>query len=263
MLGAIVGDIVGSIYEYNSIKTTQFPLFSEKCFFTDDTVLTVALADSLLTGKHYRELLKEYYQRYPDAGFGCRFIEWAKSEDSRPYGSWGNGAAMRISPIGWICTSIDEVLIKAEQYTAITHNHPEGIKGAQATAAAVFMGRNGCSKDEIRNYIATSFGYDLTASCDAIRPTYSFDVSCRGTMPPAITAFLESTDFESSIRLAVSLGGDADTLACITGCIAEAFYGGVPAVIAGKAMTYLDDHLKEVTKTFLNRYVTPSRQLIM
>lgn len=217
MIGAIVGDIVGSIYEFENIKTTKFKLFDKKCFFTDDTILTVALAESLRTGKQYGDLMKEYYSRYPEAGFGGQFIKWAKSDDSEPYNSWGNGSAMRISPVGWFYNSLDEVLTKAEEYTVLTHNHPEGIKGALATASAIYLAKTGSSKDEIRSYITNIFGYDLSATCDEIRPTYRFEVSCQETLPPAIIAFLESTYFENSIRLAVSLGGDTDTLTCITG----------------------------------------------
>ncbi|MFZ4856801.1 MAG: ADP-ribosylglycohydrolase family protein [Desulfuromonadaceae bacterium] len=256
MLGAIVGDIIGSIYEFENIKTTKFPLFGKGCFYTDDTVLTVALAESLLTGKRYDLLMKEYYRRYPDSGYGGQFIKWAKNDGSLPYNSWGNGSAMRISPVGWAFNTLEEVLIKAEEYTACTHDHPEGIKGAQATAAAIFLARSGSSKGDIRNYITDTFTYDLSSTCDVIRPTYRFDVSCQGTLPPALIAFLESTDFESAIRLAVSLGGDTDTLACITGSIAEAFYGGVPDNIAKKALVYLDDSLKTVAGEFVGRFVT-------
>lgn len=256
MLGAIVGDIVGSIYEFENIKSTKFTLFGKSCFFTDDTVLTVALAESLLTSKSYDVLLKEYYYRYPECGFGGQFIKWAKSDSNDPYNSWGNGSAMRISPVGWFFNTLEEVLTKAEEYTALTHNHPEGIKGAQVTAAAIFLARTGRSKDEIRDYISNTFSYDLSSTCDEIRPNYRFDVSCQGTLPPALIAFLESTDFENAIRLAVSLGGDTDTLACITGSIAEAFYGGVPVKIANKALSYLDAPLTAITNEFAGKYVT-------
>jgi len=256
MLGAIAGDIIGSIYEFENIKTTEFPLFSAGCTFTDDTVLTVALADCLLSGGNYANFMKEYYRLYPNAGFGGQFIKWAKSDDSKPYNSWGNGSAMRISPVGWFYNKLDEVLKKAEEFTAITHDHPEGIKGAQATAAAIYLSRTGSSKDEIRNYINNCHGYDLTPTCDDIRPAYRFDVSCQGTVPQAIIAFLESTDFESSIRLAVSLGGDTDTIACITGSIAEAFYGGVPTNIASRTFMRLDEKLKKVTTRFCDRVIT-------
>jgi len=207
MIGALTGDIVGSIYEWNNIKTTQFPFFQEHCRFTDDSVLTVALAESILTGEGYDKAMKRYYHRYPDAGYGGNFARWARSEDACPYQSWGNGAAMRISPVGWAFDTLDEVLKKAMEYSLPTHDHPEGIKGAQATAAAVFLGRSGASKRELGEFITERFSYDLSLSCDQIRPDYSFDVSCQGTVPQALIAFLESKDFESAIRLAISLGG--------------------------------------------------------
>ena len=258
MIGALTGDIVGSIYEFNNIKTTAFPLFQESCCFTDDTVLTVALADALLGGKSYEVIMRDYYLRYPDAGYGGTFRSWARREIDGPYHSWGNGSAMRTSPVGWAFNSLEEVLIKAEEYAAITHDHPEGIKGAQAAAAAIFLGRTGASKDDIRRYASTTFGYDLSRSCDQIRPGYRFDVSCQGTLPPAITAFLESTDFESALRLAVSLGGDSDTLACITGGIAEAFYGGVPRPVFRQTMDFLDKQLRSVAENFVQHYDVPS-----
>ncbi|MRR06713.1 MAG: ADP-ribosylglycohydrolase family protein [Deltaproteobacteria bacterium] len=258
MIGALTGDIVGSIYEFDNIKTTAFPLFQESCRFTDDTVLTVALADSLLSGENYEEVMRKYYFRYPAAGYGGIFRRWARREIEGPYQSWGNGSAMRTSPVGWAFNSLQEVLEKAEEYAAITHDHPEGIKGAQAAAAAIFLGRTGASKDDIRRYVNTAFGYDVSRSCDQIRPAYRFDVSCQETLPPAITAFLESTDFESALRLAVSLGGDTDTLTCITGGIAEAFYGGVPQSICRQTMDFLDEHLRSVTEKFVTHFGVPS-----
>jgi ADP-ribosylglycohydrolase len=257
MLGALTGDIVGSIYEWDNIKTTQFPLFQDHCRFTDDSVLTVALAESILTGEEYGAAMRRYFRRYPTAGYGGNFKRWAMDESSGPYGSWGNGSAMRISPAGWAFDSLAEVLKKAEQFSALTHDHPEGIKGAQAVASAVYLGRTGSSKSEMRSFLADSFGYDLSRSCDQIRPGYTFDVSCQGTVPEAITAFLESLDFESAIRIAISLGGDSDTLACITGSIAQAFYGGVPQAIAGRTLEFLDEPLRRVTLEFADRFVRP------
>lgn len=253
MLGAIAGDIIGSIYEWDNIKTKQFDLFGQDCFFTDDSVLTIALAEAVLNQQDYASVMKSYYRRYPDAGYGAMFHGWAQSKESQPYNSWGNGAAMRISSVGFAFNNLDEVLEKAEQYTAVTHSHPEGIKGGQATAASIFLARTGSTKAEIKTYVTTAFGYDLTKTLDEIRPTYQFNESCQGTVPQAITAFLESTDFEDAIRNAISLGGDSDTLACITGGIAQAFYG-VPQFIADKAMELLDDDLRNVTTTFLNTY---------
>ena len=195
--------------------------------------------------------MKFYYRHYPHAGYGGSFHQWARSGDSRPYNSWGNGAAMRVSPVGFAFDTLEEVLAKSKQYTEVTHNHPEGIKGAQATASAIFLGRTGKTKREIRDFIVTSFGYDLSRTLDEIRPTYGFDESCQGTVPQAIQAFLESENFEDAIRNAVSLGGDSDTLACITGGIAQAFYGGVPEDIARKVMGILDQDLGRITLKFM------------
>lgn len=255
MLGALTGDIIGSIYEWNNTKRTDFPLFQEHCRFTDDSVLTVALAESILTGEPYGPVMKRYCRRYPDAGYGKSFLRWAQSDDPAPYHSWGNGAAMRTSPVGWAFDSMEEVLLKAEEYCVVTHDHPEGVKGAQATAAAVFLGRTGATKEEIRSFVAERFSYDLSRSCDEIRPGYTFDVSCQGTVPQALSAFLDSTDFESAVRLAVSLGGDSDTLAAITGGIAQAHYGGVPEAIAKAALGFLDEPLRRVTLEFHERYL--------
>ena len=253
MIGAIAGDIIGSVYEWHNIKTKNFPLFDPDCFFTDDTVLTVALAESILTGTGYASLMKAYYRRYPGAGYGGFFHRWAQADESQPYNSWGNGAAMRISSVGFAFNTLDEVLSRAAEYTGVTHNHSEGIKGAQATAAAIFLARKGSTKADIRQYIAETFHYDLSRSVDEIRPTYQFNESCQETVPQAITCFLESTDFEDAIRNAISLGGDSDTLACITGGIAQAHYG-VPANIAGRALSILDENLRSVTSRFMSSY---------
>lgn len=255
MLGALTGDIIGSIYEWNNIKSTEFPLFQDDCRFTDDSVLTAALAEAIMTGAPYDDAMRHYYRSYPDAGYGRGFVAWAESDAPEPYNSWGNGAAMRVSPVGWACDTLADVLRTARDYTLPTHGHPEGVKGAQAVAGAVFLARTGATKDELRRFITGEFGYDLARSCDEIRPSYRFDVSCQGTVPQAVTAFLESNDFEGAVRLAVSLGGDSDTLACITGSIAQAFYGGVPAHIAERAMGFLDDRLRRVTVAFEARFV--------
>jgi ADP-ribosylglycohydrolase len=255
MIGALVGDIVGSVYEWNNIKTKYFPFFSEKSFFTDDSILTVALADSILNGVDYTENLKRYYFLYPNGGYGGRFHQWARSDHSEPYNSWGNGAAMRISPVGFAYDDLETVLNKAELFTAVTHNHPEGIKGGQATAAAIFLARQGRSMEEIKSYIETQFGYDLSRHIDEIRPTYTFNESSQDTVPQAIRAFLDSTDFEDAIRNAISLGGDSDTLACITGGIAQAFYGGVPKWIEKKVYIILDEPLGKITRQFMDRYL--------
>jgi ADP-ribosylglycohydrolase len=253
MIGAIAGDIIGSVYEWNNIKTKQFDLFSPDCCFTDDTVLTVALAQSILTGADYASLMRAYYRRYPNAGYGGFFHQWAQAHKGQPYNSWGNGAAMRISSVGFAFNTLDEVLVRAAEYTSVTHNHPEGIKGAQATAAAIFLARTGSTKADIRQYTAATFHYDLSRTVDEIRPTYRFDESCQGTVPQAIVCFLESTNFEDAIRNAISLGGDSDTLACITGGIAQAHYG-VPATIADRAISLLDEDLRDVTTRFMSGY---------
>lgn len=256
MIGALAGDIIGSVYEWNNIKTKDFELFSSDCFFTDDSILTVALADTILTGTPYTENLKEFARLYPSGGYGESFMAWAFSDESKPYNSWGNGAAMRISPAGWAYQDLETVLRKAEEFTAITHNHPEGIKGGQATAAAVFLARSGESKASIRKYVEQEFGYDLSRTIDEIRPDYTFDVSSQGTVPEALIAFMESGDFEDAIRNAVSLGGDTDTLACITGAVAEAFYGGVPEAIEEKVYSFLDKRLAGITREFAGRYLS-------
>ena len=254
MIGAIAGDIIGSIYEWHNVKTKDFPLFSKACHFTDDSILTVALADSILTGTPYVENLKKFHHWYPEGGYGGSFHRWASSPNSAPYNSWGNGAAMRISPVSYAYNDLDTVLAKAEEFTAVTHNHPEGIKGGQATAAAIFLARTGKSKAEIRQFVEDRFRYDLSRHVDEIRPTYEFDVSCQGTVPQAIRAFLDSTDFEDAIRTAISLGGDSDTLACITGGIAQAFYSSIPAQIQKKVYSILDDRLGAITRQFMEKY---------
>ncbi|GBO55611.1 hypothetical protein APA_3762 [Pseudanabaena sp. lw0831] len=250
MLGAIVGDIVGSIYEFSNHRFKDFPLFGEDCKFTDDTVLTIAVADCLMNNGNYTEYIKNYARKYTGRGYGGRFRQWISSESMEPYNSWGNGSAMRVSAVGFAYNDLGTVMNEAKRSAEVTHNHPEGIKGAQATAVAIFMARNGHSKEQIKAAIAQSFGYDLNRTVDQIRPTYVFNESCQGTVPEAIIAFLESTNFEDAIRNAISLGGDSDTLTCITGGIAEAFYGGVPTDIATKALSYLDSNMREVVEKF-------------
>nr|VFK29873.1 MAG: ADP-ribosylglycohydrolase [Candidatus Kentron sp. MB]VFK33900.1 MAG: ADP-ribosylglycohydrolase [Candidatus Kentron sp. MB]VFK76503.1 MAG: ADP-ribosylglycohydrolase [Candidatus Kentron sp. MB] len=257
MLGAIAGDIIGSVYEYewNNIKTKEFQLFSPKSFFTDDTVLTIALAETILQGSDYEQVMRQYYRRYPNAGYGGAFHQWASDPQRGPYNSWGNGSAMRTSPVGYAFRDLEKVLSKAAYFASFTHNHPEGIKGAQATASAIFLAENGASKEEIKSFIVERFGYDLSQSLDEIRPHYHFDVSCQGTVPQALIAFLQSVDYEDAIRNAVSLGGDSDTLACITGGVAEAFYGGVPEDIREMVMGILDDALRGIVYVFYRKYI--------
>jgi ADP-ribosylglycohydrolase len=254
MIGAIAGDIIGSPYEYSQIKTKDFPLFQRRCEFTDDTILTVAVADAILAGRPYVDSIREIGRRYPHADYGGSFSSWLHADDPRAYNSWGNGSAMRVSPVGFAFSSEDEVLRQARMSAEVTHNHPEGIKGAEATALAIFLARTGHDKERIRSRIASQFGYDLDRTVGDIRPSYSFDVSCQGTVPEAIVAFLDSVSYEDAVRNAVSLGGDSDTLACITGGIAEAFYGGVPDSIRAEVQARLTPDLWEVTEAFCRKY---------
>jgi ADP-ribosylglycohydrolase len=250
MLGAIAGDVIGSVHEFLGQKTKDFPLFVETSRFTDDTVLTVAVADCLLTGSSYVDKFHEYTRTYPDRCYGAGFHRWVMSGSREPYNSWGNGSAMRVSPVAYAFETLEEVLEEAKRSAEVTHNHPEGIRGAQATAAAIFLARQRESKDRLSRAIQDRFEYDLGRSIDDIRPDYEFNESCQGTVPEAIIAFLESNDYEDAIRLAISLGGDADTLACVTGGIAEAFYGGVPDEIAEHALATLDDRLRGTVRRF-------------
>jgi ADP-ribosylglycohydrolase len=254
MIGAIAGDIIGSVYEFHPIKTKEFPLFSPKCRFTDDSVLTIAVAKAILEGSSYREAVLSFGRRYPDAGYGGRFIGWLASPDPQPYKSFGNGSAMRVSPIGFAFDTVEEVLREAWATAVISHDHPEGIKGAEATALAVFLARKGRSKKEISQEIAGRFGYDLDRTLDEIRPAYSFDETCQGTVPEAIISFLESDSWENTVRNAVSLGGDADTLACIAGGIAEAFYGPSPATVIAEVRRSLTRELWEICEEFQTKY---------
>ena len=254
MLGAIVGDIVGSVHEFIGTKTKEFPLFVPDSRFTDDTVLTVAIAEWVLTGRDLIDLLHEYTQAYPRRAYGIRYGRWADTRSRQPYNSYGNGAAMRVSPVGFAFDTIEEVLRQAERSAAVTHNHPEGIRGAQATAAAVFFARRTQDRDEIRRELETRFGYALGPRLDDIRPTYRFNETCQDTVPQALIAFLESTDYEDAIRNAVSLGGDADTLAAIAGGVGEAYYGGVPAGIAARGVELLDEKLATVLRRFRERF---------
>ena len=254
MLGAIAGDVIGSVHERSATKTKDFPLFVEDSRFTDDTVLTVAVAEKLLRGGDYVDLFHRCVRDYPLAGYGGTFIRWAGNGKREPYNSWGNGSAMRVSPIGLAFDTLEEVVAEAKRSADVTHNHPEGVKGAQATAAAVFLARTGCDKSTLKAHIEAEYGYDLSKRLDDIRAGYAFDVSCQGSVPQSIIAFLESTDYEDAVRNAISLGGDADTMACIAGAIAEAFYGGVPDHIRVGALDRLDDPLRGVVNEFVDRY---------
>jgi ADP-ribosylglycohydrolase len=255
MIGAIAGDIIGSVHEFGATKTKKFPLFVEGSVFTDDSVMTVAIAQAILTDGDYQKAVRDFGRRYPHAGYGGFFRGWLDSADPKPYNSWGNGSAMRVSPVGFAFDLVDDVLREAARTAEFTHNHPEGIKGAQATALAIFLARTEWDKDLIRHEISTRFGYDLDRTVDEIRPGYSFDESCQKTVPEAVVAFLDSSSYEDAVRNAVSLGGDSDTLACITGGIAEAFYGPVPPEILKKVREILPDDLLDVTDRFCDRYV--------
>jgi len=250
MLGAITGDIIGSAFEHFPIKTIDFPLFSSRSSFTDDTVLTVAVADAILANKNYVDALKTYARSYPYAGYGMSFFQWVHSSDSLPYYSWGNGSAMRVSPVGFAFGSAEDVLREAGKSAAVTHNHPEGIKGAQATALAIFLARSGSAKPAIRQEISKRFSYDLDRTLDEIRPGYRFDVSCQGSVPEALIAFLESHDYEDAVRKGISLGGDSDTIACITGGIAQAFYKEIDPEIIAEARRRLPEAFLTVIDAF-------------
>lgn len=255
LLGAVAGDIIGSVYEHYSVKKTDFPIFSGLSRFTDDTAMTVAVADWLLGTTALIPSLQDYVRRYPKAGYGGMFRQWAMSANPLPYHSFGNGSAMRVSPVGWAFDTLDETLRHAAESAAVTHDHPEGIKGAQAVAACIFLARKGESKTYIQEYIEQHFGYDLHRTCNEIRPNYRFDVTCQGSVPESIIAFLESTDFESAIRLAVSLGGDADTMGAIAGSIAEAFYGSIPENIRQECVRLLPADMIGVLHQFSDKYM--------
>ncbi len=257
MLGAIAGDIIGSAYEWERTKSYAFELFAPESTFTDDTVLTVAVADCILHGKDYTATFREYGRGYPYAGWGGMFFKWLFSDDAGPYNSFGNGSAMRVSPIGFAFDTLDEVLAEAERSAEVSHNHPEGIKGARAIASCIFLSRQGDSKAEIKSFVERQFGYDLSRTLDDIRPSCRFDVTCQGSVPEAIIAFLESTDYEDAVRKAVSLGGDADTMACITGGIAHAYYRVIPDNIITEARRRLPDDLLAVTDEFETRFPCP------
>jgi ADP-ribosylglycohydrolase len=244
MIGAITGDIVGSIYEFDNIKTKKFPLFGENCKFTDDTVLTVAVADWLTSDSDLTERLTHYSYKYSARGYGNMYLEWLNSWDRQPYNSYGNGSAMRVSAVGWL-EDEGEVLGTAQASAEVTHDHPEGIKGAQATAMAIYLARHGNTPLVIRDYISWHFDYDLTPSVDEIRETYKHNETCQKTVPQAITCALEATDFEDAIRNAISIGGDSDTIAAIAGGIAQAIFG-IPADIRDKALTYLPEEFVTV-----------------
>ncbi len=260
MYGAILGDIIGSPFEFDrGAKTKDFELFTKGCHFTDDSVMTLAIAQALLTegtassAEAIKEMvvisMKEWGKKYPYAGYGGGFRHWLKQKDSLPYGSYGNGSAMRVSAVGWMYDSLEKTRGIAKATAEVTHNHPEGIKGAEATASAIYMARNKATKEEIKKYIETEFHYDLNRKLEEIRPYYHMDETCQKTVPEAIIAFLEAEDFEDAIRNAVSLGGDTDTLGAITGSIAEAFFG-IPAVLISECKSRIDKEMDIILSEF-------------
>lgn len=259
MYGALLGDMIGAPYEFDrGNKSKEFPLFCENSRFTDDSVMTIAVAEALLDSRFLDDdsiraalikSMRKWGKKYPDAGYGRKFLCWLREKDPKPYGSCGNGSAMRVSAAGWLFDTLEETREKARLTAEVTHDHPEGIKGAEATSSAIFLARTGRSKEEIRDYIVQEFGYDLSRTCDQIRPSYYHNESCQKTVPEAITAFLEGPDFEDVIRTAVSLGGDCDTLTCIAGSIAEAFYG-VPAILKAECRRRLPEDMAYILGRF-------------
>jgi len=264
MLGAIIGDIVGSRFEWHNHRSKHFELLSDACFFTDDTVMTLAVAQAILAAAgDYENLgqlavkhMQEIGRSYPDCGYGGMFANWMFSDHPQPYHSFGNGAAMRVSACGFAAKSLDEARSLARKVTEVTHDHPEGIKGAQATADAIFLTRSGHDQDAIRAHVEHNY-YPLPRTLDEIRPTYQFNETCQGTVPQAITAFLEADSFEDAIRNAISIGGDSDTVAAITGGIAEAAFG-IPTDIRNHALAFLDDDLRKILRRFENTFPNAS-----
>ncbi|MBR5243533.1 MAG: ADP-ribosylglycohydrolase family protein [Thermoguttaceae bacterium] len=258
MIGAIVGDSIGSVYEFARTKRTDFDAWTPDSRFTDDSVMTVATADAILNGGGYGASYRRWGRLFPNAsfwpnvGYGGSFVGWLAKDDAPPYGSLGNGSAMRVGPVGWAFGTLEETLAEAEKSAACSHDHPEGVKGAQAVAAAIFWARNGENKDFIRASVERMFGYDLSKNCDEIRSDYRFSEICQTTVPEALAAFFDASDFEEAIRLSVSLGGDADTLACIVGSVAEAFWGAasIPNNWREKTLARLDVRLKAVVDAF-------------
>lgn len=257
LIGAVIGDIVGSIYEFNPHKSKDISLQNKDMEYTDDTIMTIAVADWILNDKKLTKKglvarMQQWGRKYPNpmGAYGGMFSQWLSSNNPKPYNSWGNGAAMRVAAVGFAFSSLEETLKVAKKSAEVTHNHSEGIKGAQATAAAIFMARTGSTKEEIRRYISEKFGYDMNRTCDDIRPTYGFDGSCQGTVPESIIAFLDSKDYEDAIRLCISLGGDADTMGAITGAIAGTYYHQMPYELYEFAMNKLPDDIKGIIKLF-------------
>ena len=264
MIGAILGDVVGSIYEFDNIKTKDFELFDKECFFTDDSVMTIAIAEALMQTEEINEenledfkenliaVMHEIGVKYPDCGYGGHFLVWILRNKREQYNSIGNGSAMRVSAVGWYAKTLEEAELIAKATAEVSHNHPEGIKGAVATSGAVFLARCGATMDEIKKYISKYYTIDFTI--DEIRPVYEFNETCQETVPQAMQAFFESTNFEDAIRNAISIGGDTDTLAAITGAVAEAYYG-IPDDLKETTLSYLDERLLDITERFEDIYL--------
>lgn len=264
MIGAILGDVVGSIYEFDNIKTKDFELFDKECFFIDDSVMTIAIAEALMQTEEINEenledfkenlitVMHEIGVKYPDCGYGGHFLVWMLRNKREPYNSFGNGSAMRVSSVGWYAKTLEDAELIAKATAEVSHNHPEGIKGAVATAGAVFLARTGATMGELRDYISKYYTIDFTI--DEIRPVYEFNETCQETVPQAMQAFFESTSFEDAIRNAISIGGDSDTLAAITGAVAEAYYG-IPEEMKETALSYLDERLLDITERFEDKFL--------
>ncbi len=253
MIGAIIGDIVGSVYEFNNHRSKEFPLFQAKSDFTDDSVLSFATAKVLLDGGDYAATYQRFARAYPNRGYGGRFGKWMWLKDPKPYYSFGNGSAMRVAPVGFAFADAETTLVEAKRSAEVTHNHPEGIKGAQAVALAIWMARQGEDRDAIRQAIEKQFGYDLSRTCDLIREVNKFDETCQGSVPEAITCFLESMDFEDCIRLSISIGGDSDTIACIAGGIAQAYYREISDWIVEETRARLSLEFLDILDRFEDR----------
>ena len=261
LMGAILGDIAGSIYEFDPHKSTDINIQDKRMDYTDDTIMTIAVADWILNDKLHTEKglverMQQWGRRYPHpmGAYGNMFAQWLRTDNPKPYNSWGNGSAMRVSAVGFAFDTLEETMNVAKKCAEVTHDHPEGIKGAQATAAAIFMARTGSPKEVIRRYITDTFGYNLDRSCDDIRPTYGFDGSCQGTVPESIIAFLDSKDYEDALRLCISLGGDADTMGAITGAIAGAYYNKMPYALYEFGMEKLPKDIQNVVGLFNSKY---------
>jgi ADP-ribosylglycohydrolase len=260
MTGAIIGDIVGSVYEGSLMKSEDFPLFTELSRFTDDSVLTIATADALLQSRNYGKSYLIWGRKYPDAGYGGKFIEWLESMDfpavdcPPPYYSWGNGAAMRVSPVAYAFNTLHEVEQEAELSARVTHNHPDGIKGARAVGAAIFLAKDNTAKNLIRDYIEAEYDYDLSTDFDKIRKHYRYDISAAGSVPQAITAFLVSENYEDAIRKTISLGGDADTQSCIAGAIAQAYYKDIPQYLISEMKNRIEPEMLNIIQKFSEKF---------